>query len=403
MLQIIKIFLKNLVFILLTFAFFPCSSHSIETTQRTGMWITVFSPARVLYSTREADKMLDTAKKSGVDHIYLQVYRANKAYYNSDILDKTDYNKMSEEAGCDPIARILSQAKKNGIKVYAWINLLSISQNKNAQILKKLGGDILTRDKYGKIPLKSKDPSNTTDKAYIREDQIFLEPGDERVRDYLAAIAAEIMTKYPSFGGLHLDYVRYPFAVPFAPGSRFDTHAVSYGYDNVNVRNFKAATGIDARTINGERAPAQKWDNWRRAQVTELVGAISAKVKALSPACEISCAIAPSIERTYLVTFQDWTLWLKKKLVDYVVVMNYSDDARTMYLNSRSVLLPDYKDKIYIGIGAYLLKNSLKTLEEEITLTRKLSPGGIVLFSYDELAGNKELQEFLNVSSRASH
>jgi len=57
--------------------------------------------------------------------------------------------------------------------------------------------------------------------------------------------------------------------------------------------------------------------------------------------------------------------------------------------------LPGMKDKIYMGIGAYLVKDRPGILESQITSLVKLSPAGITIFSYDEIANNEKLQNFL--------
>jgi len=363
-------------------------------TPPTGVWITVFSPEKVLYSKENADRMIKTCKEAGIDHIYLQIYRSDKAYYDSDIADRTAYEKMLAETGEDPLNYILAQAKKNNIKVHAWINLLSLAQNRDAGILNTLGEKVLTKDRHGRTPLRKGD-KDELDKYYIRENQLFLEPGNENVRDYLVSIAGEITKKYPGFDGLHLDYVRYPSAVPFIPGSRFDSHGISYGYGDINVENFKEATGLDIKTMKPSRENYKKWDDWRRSRVTSLVREISEHVRAISPGLEISCTIVPSIERTYLVTFQDWTRWLREGLINYVVAMNYTDDTELMELNSRSILLPQLKDRIYIGVGAYLLKDKPEAVKEQMDILRNISPGGIVIFSYDDVAESKELQNVI--------
>ncbi len=363
-------------------------------TPHTGVWITVFSPEKVLYSKENAERMIKTCKDAGIDHIYLQVYRSDKAYYDSDIADRTAYEKMFADAGEDPLTYILTLAKKNNIKVHAWINLFSLAQNKDAGILDTFGEKILTKDRYGRTPL-IKGNKDELDKYYIRENQLFLEPGDSNVRKYLVSIAGEIIKKYPGFDGLHLDYVRYPSAVPFIPGSRFDSHGISYGYGDINVENFKKATGLDLENMEPSRENYKKWDDWRRSRITTAVREISEHVRAIAPDLEISCAIVPSIERTYLVAFQDWTRWLREGLIDYVVAMNYTDDPELMELNSRSILFPQLQDRVYIGIGAYLLKGKPEAVKEQLDILRNISPGGIVIFSYDDVAESKELQDVI--------
>ena len=359
--------------------------------------MTVFAPEKPLYSKENADRMIEICRKSGIDHIYLQIYRANKAYYDSDIADRKPFEKMKLSAGLDPVQYIIDQSKKNGIEVHAWVNLLSLATNENAEILKRYGESILTLDQHGKLSFIPKDPSDN----FIREGQLFLEPGDWRVKKYLVDITEEITSKYPGFTGLHLDYIRYPVAVPFAPGSRFDDYAISYGYSDVNIKKCIKLTGLDIKNADPTRENYQKWDNWRRSQVTGLVQAISENIRALQPGMKISCAVSPFVSRAYLVAFQDWTKSLSDGLVDYVVTMNYTDDARLMELNTRSGLFPDLRNNVYIGIGAYLLKKDPQAIKEQLNMLYDLDPGGIVIFSYDEIADSTELQDFLK--NNATH
>jgi len=109
---------------------FQSPAYSDAKTPKIGVWITVFSNQEVLSKEENADKLIETCKTSGIDHIYLQVYRADKSYYSQ----KGSVNYL------------LNKAKENNIKIYAWINCLSISNNKDASILKKYGESVLNID-----------------------------------------------------------------------------------------------------------------------------------------------------------------------------------------------------------------------------------------------------------------
>ena len=370
------------------------STPGSDNIPRLGIWITTFSPENVLHSRENADLLIRTCRESGIKDVYLQVYRADKAYYDSDITDRTAYETISAGSKEDILSYLIKKAKKNDINVYAWMNLLSIAQNKNANILKMFGEDILTLDQHGRTPLKGKN-KDVLDKYYIRENQLFLEPGDPRVRSYLSNIAGEIIKKYPDLSGIHLDYVRYPAAVPFIPGSRFTSHGISYGYSAQNIKNFSDSTGINVNDLSRNRKNFGIWDRWRRDQVTALVRKISDRVRSVSPGMKISCTIVPSVERTYLVTLQDWTYWLEENYIDYVVAMNYTTDTRIMELNSDALLSMHLSRDIHIGVGAFLLKEDPDVLEDQLSILHKLAPAGIVIFSYDDIARDKDLQEFL--------
>lgn len=369
-------------------------TQNAGTDTRLGVWVTIFSPQKVHYSREGADRLIDDCVKCGINDIYLQVYRADKAYYDSSLTDRSEYEKMLSSSGTDMIRYIIEKASEKRISVHAWINLLSLAQNQNANIIRKFGEDVLTRDQHGRLsmPLGKKDD---LDKYYTREDQLFLEPGDYRVRQYLSDIACEIVDKYPGLSGLHLDYIRYPFTVPFIPGSRFSSHGISYGYARMDLESFTKSTGLDAMKMERSRDNFTLWDDWRRERVTTLVKYISGAARKISPSLIISCTIVPSLERTYYATFQDWTEWLDKGYVDRVVTMNYTDDAKLARLRSRSIAGSYDRKKLMIGLGAYMLREKPGILEREILDSKDLATGGIVFFSYDEIAQDSSLRDFI--------
>ena len=82
--------------------------------------------------------------------------RADKAYYDSKITDRKFHETIMSEAGSDTIKYLLNKAKEKGLKVHAWMNLLSVARNENANIISKLGKDIITKDQHGRSSLPGK-------------------------------------------------------------------------------------------------------------------------------------------------------------------------------------------------------------------------------------------------------
>jgi len=360
---------------------------------RLGTWVTVFSEQKVLSSKNNADRLLDIADKCGIKDIYVQVYRSDKAYYNSSITDASPYKTFLSEANTDVFKYLTERSKERGISIHAWINLLSLAKNKEANILKTLGKSSLTIDQHGKDSLK--DPSDPLDKYYIREDQLFLEPGSKEVRKYLSGIVQEITGLYPDMAGIHLDYIRYPSVVPFIPGSRFTSHGIGYGYGKDNLDAFKASSEIDMLKDGYSRKKFLEWDAWLRGNVTSLVKEISETVHRKRPDLKISCAVMPSIERTYLTTFQDWTSWLENGYLDYVVAMDYTDDPRLFGFYANSFIAQAEPSKVQLGVGAYLLKDQSDILYSELNRALAAEVSGLVIFSYDDIAEDPALQAFL--------
>ena len=348
-----------------------------------GIWVSVFSSKKVLYAKDGVSNLIAQCKKAKINEIYLQFFQSGNAYYDSKICDKTKYDEMVKASGVDSLDLLLREAQENSIKVFAWINVLSLGKNDKADILKKYGSSILTLDQYKR---GSKIDSNAEiDKYYLREDQIFLEPGDPRIEGYILTIINEIINRYPLISGVHLDYIRYPSPVPFVPGSRFKNFGLTYGYGAKNVERFKDKTGLNPLDTLNNEDEYLAWDNWKRQQVTDLVRKISSLVKVKSADLKVSCAVIPLTERAYTNAFQDWSEWLEEGIVDYVVLMSYTKDNQFAKEIVKSSLGHRGKGKIYIGIGLFLMKNSTDLFFNQYRLIRDLAPDGIVFFSIDDL------------------
>ena len=392
--------LKKILFFLTIIPFMTTGSLSAaQPSPRLGVWITVFSSGKVLHSKENADRMISICERSGISDIYLQLYRSDKAYYDSQLTDRSAFESVLSSSKEDLIPYFIKKASLKEIRVHAWVNLLSLAQNKDANIIKKYGDDVLTYDQKGR---PSMSPKDDLDRYYSREDQLFLEPGDWRVRDYLGGIIQEILRKYPDLEGLHFDYIRYPTATPYIPGARFTTQGISYGYNRLNMLNFAQATGLDPSIMNMNRVNALLWDKWRRDQVTKIIGYLSEKARKVLPEIEISATIVPSLEKAYFSTFQNWPEWINKKFVDNVVAMNYTDDIDLVKLYSSSLMINDFEKNVQIGVGAYLMKDNTSAIKEQVNYLRSLSPAGVVIFSYDDIAGNDELKDFLGKNFRQS-
>ena len=372
-------------FSIIIFLIMPLSTHAKDKYSIVkGTWVTCFSEKKVLYSQKSAFELIKFCKKSGINEIYLQLYRGGKSYYDTKINDRTSYEGILKIAGADTIDVILKEAKICDIKVFAWINVLSVGQTRKVDIVKKFGEDILTKDQYLRSPMRTED-INESDKYYLRDEQLFLEPGDPRVTEYMVSIIDEIITRYPDLAGMHLDYARYPYPVPFIPRSSFNKFGLTYGYAKENINRFKEKTGLDPLSMNYDNENSLVWDNWKRDQVTELVGNLAKAVKNKSPGILISCAVIPSTETAFSVAFQDWPGWLENGIVDYVVLMNYTKNNQLAKEITKSALAHRGKGKVYIGMGNFLMKDAPKVLSEQEKIVESLNPDGIAYFSYDFL------------------
>ena len=349
-----------------------------------GIWVTCFSKKKALYSKDGVIELIEFCKSSHINEVYLQFYRADKAYYDSKRTDRSKYEAIVKSAGIDTIDLLLEEADKNKIKVFAWINILSLAQNKKANIISKFGSSVLTKDQYLRSSIRG-EGEQQSDRYYLRDNQLYLEPGDLWVQEYILSIVKEIITQYPALKGIHLDYIRYPYPIPFLPRSNFNRYGLTYGYGERNILRFREKTGLDPLSMKDVEDNFLHWDNWKREQVTFLVESISKEVKKASPDLLISCAVVPSPETAYSAAFQDWSKWLEEGIIDYVVLMNYTRDNYLVKTRVKSALYHRAKGRIFIGLGAFLMKDDPELFLEQYKIIEDLGPDGIVFFSYDDI------------------
>jgi len=334
-----------------------------------GLFVTAYGDPSIYISRLEISKLIAFAKKSRTRILFVQIYRANKAWFPSEVGDSSVYDKAVKAVGDDPLALLIKQAHQEGIEVHAWLNLLSFGDNPDARLLKKYGPDILTRN--------TKEKKVITD--YKIDGQYFLEPGDLRVRQELSRLVGEILKAYPTIDGLQFDYIRYPDSDPH------------YGYTSMNVERFKKATGFTE-----VRDASKPWQQWKRDQVTELVKELVQKARSIRPDVQVSVTGCMPYARAMDEAFQDWPKWVNEGIADFVTIMNYSL-APKEFDRWNAQIKTKVKDfsKVDIAIGAYKKDTTLDIFRQEFNACEDSGAGACVAFYYSSLVQMPALRQFM--------
>ena len=360
---------KLILFCILCFLFiFPYQSRSEETLSR-GLFVMATEEPQVLSSRKEISRLIDSAEKAGIRVLFIQIYQGNKAWFPSKIADSAPYEACLKSVSEDPLKLLIRQAHHSGIEVHAWINILSLANNKDAKLLKKYGVDILTRNLKDKNSLED----------YKIDNQYFLEPGDLRVRRELAEIVVEIIRAYPELDGIQFDYLRYPDKNP------------AYGHTKINSDRFRETTGID---VIEEESLA--WKEWKRNQVTEMLRQLVKKTRQLRKDMQISVTGCMPYQRAYYEAFQDWPFWLNSRLIDFVTVMDYSPEPQEFgrWILAIKNKIKDFR-KVNIGIGVYKLVHLREEFEQEFRFCEKSGCGSCVVFHYGSLLEDPSAADLL--------
>ncbi|MFH1039234.1 MAG: family 10 glycosylhydrolase [PVC group bacterium] len=341
-----------------------------------GVWVECEGSQETLSTRAKIDQMIRRAADAGFNEIFVQVYRHDRAWFNSRYADTAPYRDILKREKIDPLAYLIGRAHQSGLKVHAWLNMFRIGKDRNAPILRRFGTDVVTRDGKGVSLLDCK-PPNLPDGGY------WLDPGDEKVVLYLKNIVSEVIRKYPGLDGIHLDFVRYPFNSPYAGSLWANRNDLGYGRES--MRRFREWKGLDPLTMELTRSNCLAWDNWRRHQVNTFVESASALTRRLNPGLVFSVAVVAWADRAYLSAFQDWRCWLDEGSVDVVAPMNYGTDSRLARYLTWGAVSACGKRQVYVGLGQYLLENNPAALLRQMSDVRASGAAGIMLFSYDSM------------------
>ncbi len=377
----------------------PVAVQQAPVAVRQGLWVPCEGSVRVLDDPARIPKLIADARALGTTDLFVQVYRGGRSWFDSELADASPHRSTRDRTGTDALARLLDAAHANGLRVHAWMNALSLSENRNAAILARLGPDAVQVDRRGRSVLTYPDLEvPPPDRAYYRMGtrQVWLDPAAPSVPDMLAAIVAELVTRYPTLDGIHLDYIRHPDVLPFSPGSRFGV-GLDFGYGAASRARFERETGL-AAPIGDALANADRFDDWRRDRVTDVVRRVGVAARNAKPSIEVSAAVWAYADRAYLSIFQDWRGWLEARLLDFAVPMAYTTDDRLLRYLAAASIGGVGGDRVWLGLGSWLFASDPARARTQRELALAVRPAGIALFSYDAIADAPALGAALSQS-----
>jgi len=368
---------------------------------RLALWVLCEGSQRVLEHPEKIPALLDDAQALGASDLFVQVHRGGRAWFDSSLADAAPYARMREAAGgADPLRQLVAAAHARGLRVHAWVNVLSLASNRTAPALAALGSGAVQVDRRGRSVLDYPQlelPAPERTLLRMGTPAIWLDPGAPGVAELAARTYAELVTRYPELDGLHLDYIRHPDVLPFSPGARFGV-GLDFGYGAASRARFERETGL-AAPFRDDLRNANAWDDWRRASVTATVRGVADAARAARPGLLVSAAVWAYPERSYLSLFQDWPGWLDDGLLDFAVPMVYTRDDRLLGYELRSYAGLDSR-RIWSGLGAWLFASEPARAAAQLEAARSAGLGGAALFSWDAIADAPALRAALEAEAR---
>jgi uncharacterized lipoprotein YddW (UPF0748 family) len=291
---------------------------------------------------------------------------------------------LGQDPGWDPLAEIISRAHASSLQVHIWLNVypawmpppssdyglltptlgISPPQMLNRLTYSRDGGYGLgytwrVYDARGYMPIQW-------------GQYLWASPAVPQVQDHVAAVVADIVTRY-EVDGVHLDNVRYPGA--------------QYSFDPFTLDAYARDPLSLTMTITNWRP------DFQRMQVNKLVLRILTQTHAAHPTMTVSAAVWPSYERGYEYYYQDSQGWMLSRMVDAIAPMLYSSDVITD-LEAWTAAAADFQAHsgggwVLPGVGVEYQNQCVpfEAIAARVEAARELGAAGQAIFSLSGLEG----------------
>jgi len=359
---------------------------------RRGIWVRAAATA----SPDSISRIVRVAGELHVTDIFVQVVVGGYAYYDSELLPRSQYLSKISDPDYDPLDSLIRAFAHTPVRIHAWVNTLLYWSLPDPP-------DSLSHVFYTHPDWFIEDINHRSmvDYSYdqwknLRIEGLYLDPENPEVVAFVQDICAEIASRYP-VDGVHLDFIRYPGVLWGLPHN--DESAVLAGIDADKIQYCN--TIRYGRLSFYERW--QTWHAWRLARSRQwtiacMVSGISSRVKrtTIRDDCQLSAAVFanPSLGRYSFA--QNWTEWASD--IDLPVVMSYTPDISLFleYVNFATRNRPD----VVMGIGL-LWPDMHQTARLQEYAARSAHAAGVCYFDFTSIdtmtdfpfAGNDTLEQ----------
>ncbi|MCC7300952.1 MAG: family 10 glycosylhydrolase [Verrucomicrobia bacterium] len=337
-----------------------------------AIWVTRFDYKK----PADVEAIVANCARSGFTDIFFQIRGNGTVFYPSRVepwaheLTSDNASTTGRNPGWDPLQIAADSAKKHGIRLHAYMNVLP--GWRGIQDAPRSAGQNWTAHPEWFMVDSLGQRMRPTSGWYS-----FLNPALPEVRQHLTAIAAEL-AKY-DIAGVHLDYIRFPYdykdVAPqlYPRASSADLARRSdFSYDRFSMEQVRKNYGGN-------------WGAFRRDSVSQVVADLRKTVKAArGPQCTISSSVLADFDRGYTAGFQDSRRWAKEQMVDWLVPMNYNPQLFDERLGKirKSLGRGATASQLVVGIDC---KASPAEIRREIEAVRNAGCHGYALFAYSYL------------------
>ncbi|MGK7954544.1 MAG: glycoside hydrolase family 10 protein [Crocosphaera sp.] len=381
-----------LLFILLSEALFESSGNLVaypNFQERRGVWLTNVASA-VLFVPGSIHRAIQQLSEHHFNTVYPVVWNRGYTFYPSslaqEMIGKAQEPLLNWTRGRTDVLRIIiEESHHRGMEVIPWFEYGLMIPN-NSLIARK-HPDWLTHSQQGLVNTlfqdeleanKKKQPRSLfkrwQNNAYRKRASqlVWLNPFHPQVQQLIKGLMLEIVMNY-QVDGIQLDD---HFGLP-----------VELGYDPLTIKIYQQEHGGKSPPKNPHNP---QWMSWRAAKMTAFMTDLVKTLKIVDP--DVLISLSPNSHPfSYQNYLQDWKTWVKRGLIDELVLQVYRSDLNSFNkeLYQSAVKLARKKIPVSIGILSGTLNNTVKIeqIKQQVEIVRKEGFNGVSFFYWESLWG----------------
>lgn len=354
-LRYIPLALLGLLFTLLL-AGYPTIAFSSSVQEIRGVWVTT-NDSDIYRDHSKLENAVNQLARLNFNTIYPVVWNSGYVMYPSAVATQGGFQPFVHRGlqGQDILADVITQSHKKGLLVLPWFEFgfmvpesSEIALNHPKWLTQKQDGTRTWVGAAGEVA--------------------WLNPFHPEVQKLITDLVLEVMTQYDVDGIQFDDHLSLPH---------------EFGYDPYTISLYEKQT--KKKPPSDPRDPA--WVRWRADQITAFVTKLNKAIKEKNPQAIFSVSPNP-YHVAYNSHLQDWIGWVRKKLVDELIVQVYRPDLEGFYKELVRPEIQEARGKIPTGVGILTgLRNrpvGIQQIQAKVQAARQ-SGLGFSFFFYESL------------------
>ena len=321
-----------------------------------GVWMTT-NDTVVMRDHQKLKTALQELRASNFNTIYPVVWNSGYALYPSYTAQRGGFQPFVRKGlqGQDILADLIAQAHRNGLTAIPWFEFGFMTPPSSELALKH--PDWLTQKQDG-----------TTTWTGAAGEVVWLNPFRPEVQQLITSLVLEVVTQYDADGIQFDDHMSLPY---------------DFGYDSYTKALYQKET--EKPVPANPHDPS--WVKWRADKLTAYMTQLNKAVKARKASAIFSVSPNP-YEYAYKASLQDWLTWVRKGIVDELIVQVYRPDLRSFDLQLIQPQIQEARKKIPTGVG---ILTGLRTKPVQMNLIQakvqraRARQLGVSFFFYESL------------------